>query len=374
MEEKVIFLRFKEGRTVPVYLEAKSVMKDIAVLIPAYKPSKALIPLLKDLVKAGFDQIIVVNDGSGDEYRPLFSEAEALPQVTLLHHTTNRGKGQALKTGFEYILTHHPEWEGVITADADGQHLPHDILNIARQIKHLNKREVAPSQSYMVLGVRDFSLNHVPWKSRLGNVITRHVFHYFTGEVLTDTQTGLRGFPRHLLPWLIRIEGTRYEYEMNMLAYAKQQGVAIYQVPIKTVYERGNPTSHFKPLQDSYHVYKIFLKFSVPKLAIYGLEIVLFWLLCFLWKDELLSFFIGAAAVIARIGSSLIHYLQNALSSSNSFESISAHRSYGQKAARTLLSAATIQGLYLLMGAGEVLIKLCVDALFFVRRLVAKEK
>lgn len=346
-------------------------MKGIAVLIPAYKPSNALIPLLKDLVKAGFEQIIVVNDGSGDEYRPLFSEAEALPQVTLLHHTTNCGKGQALKTGFEYILTHHPEWEGVITADADGQHLPHDILNIARQIKHLTKKGEAPSQSYIVLGVRDFSLNHVPWKSRMGNVITRHVFHYFTGEVLTDTQTGLRGFPRHLLPWLIRIEGERYEYEMNMLAYAKQHGVTIYQVPIKTVYEKGNPTSHFKPFQDSYHVYKIFFKFSAPRLALYGLEIVLFWLLCLLWKDELFSFFVGVAAITARIGSSLIHYL---VSFSSSIESISAYRSYGQKAAGTLLSAATIQGLYLLMGAGEVLIKLCVDTLLFVRRLVAKEK
>ena len=123
----------------------------------------------------------------------------------------NRGKGHALKTGFEYILNNTNESIGVVTADADGQHLVKDILSIAA--------EVYNQKDKIVLGERKF-VGKVPLRSKVGNTATRGIFTLVSGQKILDTQTGLRGFPIKLLPWLLSVEGERFEYEMNMLLEA----------------------------------------------------------------------------------------------------------------------------------------------------------
>ena len=78
-------------------------MKNTMVIIPAYKPDEKLLTTLKELEESGFENLLVVNDGSGEEFTPIFENVKAFSNVTLLEHEVNRGKGAALKTAFAYI-------------------------------------------------------------------------------------------------------------------------------------------------------------------------------------------------------------------------------------------------------------------------------
>ena len=95
------------------------------VLIPAYMPDEKLIKVIKELIKND-EKILIVNDGSGSGFDDIFDEARKLG-CEVLEHDINKGKGRALKTGFRYCIEHN---YSAVTADADGQHLPKDIMNI----------------------------------------------------------------------------------------------------------------------------------------------------------------------------------------------------------------------------------------------------
>ena len=101
----------------------------------------------------------------------------------------------------------------------------------------------------------------VPLRSKIGNSATVGFFALATGARVADTQTGLRGFTPQILDWLLQIPGDKYEYEFSMLLRATRADVDLVQVPIVKVYEPGNPTSHFRPLQDSALIYAPLLAF-----------------------------------------------------------------------------------------------------------------
>jgi len=215
-------------------------MNDIAIVIPAYEPDDALVVLIERL-RVGFDKFIVVDDGSktADE---TFRRVEKMPGVTLLRHDVNRGKGAALKTAFSKVLADFPDVVGVVTVDADGQHLPEDVAKVAEATR--------ANPGRYTLGVRAFSGN-VPLRSRFGNAWSRYFFFLLTGVMVYDTQTGLRGMPRDLLPELIAMPGDRYEYEMRMLVAAARKKLKPVQIQIQTVYLNDNKASHFNPIRDS---------------------------------------------------------------------------------------------------------------------------
>jgi glycosyltransferase involved in cell wall biosynthesis len=218
------------------------------VLIPAWHPQPILTSLVMHLAAQGFGAIILVDDGSGNHCAPLFDQLAALPRTHVLRHADNPGKGRALKTGFNYCLNALPHMKGAVTADADGQHEPRDILRVALAMQTSNGR--------VVLGSRDFA-HAMPWRSRCGNTLTRSIFGWVTGTRLHDTHTGLRGFPRALLPELLVLKGERYEYETTALGHLCRNGNTPLEVPIETVYLRGKKSSHFRPVLDSVRIYLV---------------------------------------------------------------------------------------------------------------------
>ena len=224
----------------------------MTVLIPAFEPDERLLLLIEELRRETDYRIVVVDDGSGPGFQKIFLAAETM-NCTILTHPANRGKGRALKTGLDYILGTN-EKAGVVTADADGQHLVRDIIRIASAIPL--------SQNKMVLGERKF-IGKVPVRSIIGNKLTRMIFALVSGEKLSDTQTGLRGFPCCILPWLVNLEGERFEYEMNMLLRAKTAGVQFAKIEIETVYSTDRHSSHFRTVRDSILVYLPFFKFCL---------------------------------------------------------------------------------------------------------------
>lgn len=214
-------------------------MDDIAILIPAYEPDEQL-PRFVAAIRRTFRHVVVVDDGSATG-SGAFTAVRPNVDVVLVH-PRNRGKGAALRTGLAWIRDNLPDVRGVVTADADGQHRPHDVLRVAMALRSRT--------GGIVLGVRAFSGN-VPLRSRFGNWWARQIFRLLTGASVADTQTGLRGIPRDLFAQMLAIPGDRYEYEMEMLAQAATLPQPPLQISIETVYIAANKSSHFQPFRDT---------------------------------------------------------------------------------------------------------------------------
>ena len=223
------------------------------VLIPAFQPDARLPRLILELHRADpSTKIVVVDDGSGQKFSDIF-EASATAGAHVISYENNRGKGYALREGFTWIRDVAGDSpECVVTADADGQHTLNDIFRVGRRCTDTGKS---------VLGVRGF-VGHVPARSRIGNTATSALFWLATGWKLKDTQTGLRAFPVAMLPALLEVQGDRYEYELRVLLHLAKFRHPVTQIPIETIYEAGNPTSHFRPLQDSARIWAPLLKFA----------------------------------------------------------------------------------------------------------------
>lgn len=221
------------------------------ILIPSLEPDERLPAYIQKLSESGFGHIVIVDDGSSEAYQPIFKEVEGVDRAVVLHHDVNHGKGVALKTGYKYILDNLPDVAGVITADADGQHTVPDCIRLAE--------EIGKGEKALYLGSRDFSLENIPPKSRSGNKITSVVFKLLYGQYLPDTQTGLRAFRREELPFMINVEGERFEYEMKVLIACSRAGIPMIPVTIETIYENENKGTHFHPIKDSWKIYKVIL-------------------------------------------------------------------------------------------------------------------
>lgn len=338
---------------------------NISVIIPTYNPTNKLITVLGGLVSAGFSSIIVIDDGSREDCKPIFSEAEKIPECTVLHHEVNKGKGRGLKTGFNYVLENLPDCEGVVTTDDDGQHTPEDILRCAEKMLECGKA---------VLGARDFSGDNVPPKSKFGNNATRIVFRLLCGIKITDTQTGLRALPMSYIKPLTEIKGERFEYETNMLLEMKRLALEFVEVKIDTIYMDGNSGTHFNPFTDSIKIYAQILKFTASSFVCSLIDIVVFTLVNILTggvfvDNEPLRIFV--ATVSARVISSLTNYLLNrkAVFRSGKSTGRTLVRYYTLAAVQMAVSFLLVNGLIALFKVPEnllqSLIKIVVDTLLF---------
>lgn len=283
-------------------------LSKISVVLPSLDPDEKLTAVIDGLLSHGFSDIILVNDGSKPENLHYFTDAaQAHPEIHLLHHEVNRGKGAALKTAFSWFLQNRPNALGVVTVDGDNQHHPEDTRACCEHMLCSGR---------ITLGCRDFSLPQVPARSRFGNRTTSLIFKLFCGITLSDTQTGLRAFPRDTLEFLCQVAGDRFEYETNMLLAMKAQGLPFDEVKIRTVYIEENKSSHFHWLKDSWRIYKLilahFFRYTLSSLVSSLLDIGLFALFARLFSGSLAGLALDAAATgLARLISSLFNFFMN---------------------------------------------------------------
>ena len=293
--------------------------KELCVLIPSLEPDERLPVYIESLIQADFGLILVVNDGSGPAYAPIFERIAGMERCRVLRHEVNRGKGQALRTGIEYIRD-HTDFMGVITADADGQHTAPDTLKLAERLT-VGKKE-------LLVGSRDFSRNNknIPARSRFGNRVTSAVFALLYGHWLPDTQTGLRAVQRACFDDLLAVTGDRFEYEMNMLIYCATHKIAFEIIPIETIYLEENKSSHFHPLRDSWRIYKLllgsFFRYSAASVVSFLVDYAILSLIMFyIYRNhnEMGFSLFGipfrthalVAAAVARVFSAPLNYLLN---------------------------------------------------------------
>lgn len=279
------------------------------IVIPALDPKSDLIEYVDTLINYGCSRILVVDDGSGAECRPVFDEIETREECSILRHSVNLGKGRAIKDAMLYFLKECEGMNGIITVDSDGQHTVEDVSRIAAAM--------SDNPESLVLGARDFNAGNVPPKSKFGNKCTRIVMKLFIGGDIHDTQTGLRGIPTGLIERFSTLSGDRFEYETVMLMDAIQSKADIKEVPIHTVYIDNNSETHFKPIVDSLKIYKVilatFIRYTLSSLSSFLVDYGIFCALIFALgrggMRQTTSVWIATAA--ARICSSLFNYTIN---------------------------------------------------------------
>lgn len=279
------------------------------VIIPAYRPDERLWRLASEVLEQGY-RLVVVDDGGGADYEPIFAGLD--PRAIVLRHPENRGKGAAIKTALAHIgeLTagFDPQdlpFVGIM--DADGQHLTTDMARVFAG--------ATENPGKLTLGVRVVG-KEMPFRSRFGNGITRAVFRLLTGVKVSDTQTGLRAFSVALIPEMLGVEGDRYEYEMGVLTRMAHRRMGFHEVPIATLYEdRENSTSHFRVVRDSLRIYANLFKFAGSSLISFVVDFILFNL--FVWLIPMIAFPWAeaydamAANIAARVISGCLNYYLN---------------------------------------------------------------
>ena len=283
-------------------------LSKISVVLPSLDPDEKLIAVVDGLLEYGFSDIILVNDGSKPENLHYFTDLAAQhPEIHLLHHEVNKGKGAALKNAFRYFLANRPDGFGVVTVDGDNQHHPEDTKNCC---EHMLKT------GHTVLGCRDFNQEDVPARSSFGNKTTSLIFKLFVGMTISDTQTGLRAIPKKVLEELVEVYGDRFEYETNMLLAFKTKGIDFDEVKIRTVYIEENKSSHFRVIHDSWRIYKLilahFFRYTLSSLTSAVVDTGAYSLLSWVFGKFLSGLALTASAgIIARVISSLLNFFMN---------------------------------------------------------------
>ncbi len=287
----------------------------VTAIVPSLNPDEDLIKVVDGLIAAGFEDIVLVDDGSAPEYRQPFEKLTSYSQCEVLTHEVNKGKGRALKTAFAHIKETRKDILGVITVDGDNQHTIEGIMACVEKLKE-NPHSV-------ILGARVFKDKDIPFRSRFGNNLTRAVFRFCCGIKIMDTQTGLRAIPFEYLDMFTKINGERYEYETNMLLEMKNAEIEFIDVPIPTIYIEDNKSSHFNVIRDSFKIYAIILKYVFSSLSAAVIDIVLFALfnlLVFKMFDDATRLLLATA--LARAISSFYNFMFNRKAVFKSDESI----------------------------------------------------
>ncbi len=342
-------------------------LSKISVVLPSLDPDEKLTAVIDGLLEYGFTDIILINDGSKPENLHYFTEAAELhPEIHLLHHPVNLGKGAALKTAFRWYLENRPDGLGVVTVDGDNQHHPEDTRNCVEQMIKTN---------HLVLGVRDFSQPQVPPRSRMGNRITCGVFRVFCGLRISDTQTGLRAIPTEAMKTLVNVKGDRFEYETNMLLALKEYDIPWDEVKIRTVYIEENKSSHFRTVRDSWRIYKLilahFFRYTISSILSALADEGLFTLLTLMLKNVCTGFMLTAIPTVgARVFSSLLNFFMNQklVFKSNCSTGKALLRYYALAVPMLLMQLLCTHGLYLLLniGANQVTLRSVIYAIVMV--------
>jgi len=207
----------------------------VAVLIPAFNASRTIFELVRRIAKLiELQNIIVVDDGSSDNTSCLAREAGAV----VLCHRENRGKGEALKTGFRHVMDGC--YHGVISLDADGQH-DERFIPLFLQIALQKKADI-------LIGSRMDLVGQMPWIRVLTNRITSACISALVGQKIPDSQSGYRYIRTDVLK-VLRLRTSHYETESEILMQAGRKGYRIDSVPISSIY--GEEKSAIRPMRDT---------------------------------------------------------------------------------------------------------------------------
>jgi glycosyltransferase involved in cell wall biosynthesis len=214
------------------------VSERVLVMIPALNAAASIGQIVAECRRQS-DAVVVVDDGSSDGTGDIARGAGA----AVLRHEVNRGKGAALRTGFAYAIANG--FDGVVTLDADGQHLPGEISKI------LAAR--ASSGADMVIGGRAHLFEHMLPRRRMANRFSAWSIAKASGTGVTDSQSGFRFYSTAMLR-SITLKSDGFDMESEVIVRAGRGGYRVVTAPIELGFVDGLSTSHYKPLADTLRI------------------------------------------------------------------------------------------------------------------------
>lgn len=217
----------------------------VAAIIPVLNGAKTITTVVRDTL-AQLQHVLVVDDGSVDGTGSLAEDAGA----TVVRHERNRGKGAALKTGFSWAVERG--FDGVITLDADGQHLAREIP------KFLRCR--AETGADLIIGGRSHLFEHMLPRRRLANRFSAWTIARASGASITDSQSGFRFYSEKAMALPLRSDG--FDMESEVIVRAGRAGLRLITIPIDLGFVNGVATSHYKPVKDTLRIAWTVLKTS----------------------------------------------------------------------------------------------------------------
>lgn len=167
-------------------------------------------------------EIVIVDDGSTDGTREILDrwKAEAPPDMQIIYHERNGGKGAALRTGFT-----HATGDIVVVQDADLEYDPRDYVKLL--VPLLEGRAPVIYGSRFLGGPRSaMSLTHT-----MGNRLLTVITNILYGTSLTDMETCYKCFRRDVIAD-IKLRSRRFEIEPEITAKILKRGYSIFEVPI----------------------------------------------------------------------------------------------------------------------------------------------
>jgi len=208
----------------------------VAAVIPAYQAAPSVGAVARGAL-AVLPDVLVLDDGSTDgtaeEARRAGARVVSFPE--------NRGKGAALRAAFADLFGRG--FDGVVTLDADGQHLPEEIPKLL----------AAAPEADLVLGVRDHLFAEMSALRRASNRFSSRAISFAAGQPLSDIQTGFRFYSRRLVE-TVGFPESRFEAESAVVVRAARRGFRIVSVPVRLGFADGRTTSHYRPLLDSLRI------------------------------------------------------------------------------------------------------------------------
>jgi glycosyltransferase involved in cell wall biosynthesis len=208
------------------------VTERVACVIPAYRAERTLPGVLGELRGALPNaRIIVVDDGSPDATATVATDVADW----IIRLGANRGKGAALRAGFEEVLRSGDDV--VLTLDADGQHDPAYATALITALEGAD----------VVIGERVRTGSSMPLRRRMTNAMASVAIARVAGVRLRDTQSGFRAIRRSVIE-RVRARGDRYEFETDFLIRAARAGFRVCNATVPTMY---GPVSHFRGMSDS---------------------------------------------------------------------------------------------------------------------------
>jgi glycosyltransferase involved in cell wall biosynthesis len=209
-----------------------------AIVIPALNAELSIEAVVRGCKKE-LPDVVVVDDGSSDRTG---SGAHAQGAL-VLRHRHRRGKGGAMKTGFEWALAHG--FDGVIGVDADGQHLPSEIPKLLRCR--------AETGADMVLGGRSHLFAQMLPRRRHANRFSTWAIAMLSGTAITDSQCGFRLYSAQLLrKFPLRAEG--FDMDSEVIVRAGRAGLKVAMIPIEMGFVDGIGTSHYRAVRDTLRI------------------------------------------------------------------------------------------------------------------------
>ena len=220
------------------------------LIIPSFKPTTDLISLIDQIHSKISIPIVIVNDGSPQEYDAIFDKVKKI-DVTIIRNNKNLGKGGAIRAGAKYGLEHFPNITHFAFCDDDGQHSPDDVVKVIN--------EAIETKNEFVIGSRVFD-EKTPAKSLIGNRITSILLKTLRKIDIPDSQSGLRCFSRRLTNELLSIPGDYFGFELQTILHLYNKKIKVKSIPIRTIYFQNNRHTRFRPLRDSLMIILIILK------------------------------------------------------------------------------------------------------------------